>query len=118
MNAEPLFTDEGLVGGECSACGRRHFPAAAWCPWCGADGTTTVTLSTEGTVWSWTAVLSPPPGSVGDVPYGFGVVELPADGLRIVTRLLEHDPSRLHEGQKVRFAVVDLDADTRTWAFG
>lgn len=113
-----LFTDEGLVGGSCAACSRRHFPLAEWCPWCGADDQAAVTLSTEGTVWSWTAVTSPPPGSVGDVPFGFGVVELPADGLRVVTRLLEADPSRLHEGRPVSFRVVALDGETRTWAFG
>jgi hypothetical protein len=113
-----LFTDEGLVGGFCAACSRRHFPLAEWCPWCGADDQAAVTLSTEGTVWSWTAVTSPPPGSVGDVPFGFGVVELPADGLRVVTRLLEADPSQLHEGRPVSFRVVDLDGETRTWAFG
>lgn len=111
------FTPEGLVGGACGSCGRRHFPAAAWCPWCGADGPSAVTLSTQGTLWSWTAVLSAPPGSVGPVPYGFGVVELPADGLRVVTRLTESDPDALHEGQAMRFTVVQLDADTATWAF-
>jgi uncharacterized OB-fold protein len=113
-----LFTDEGLVGGACSACDRKHFPLAVWCPWCGAEDPTAVTLSTAGTVWSWTAVRTPPPGSVGEAPYGFGVVELPADGLRVVTRLVEADPSALREGQAVSFRVVDLDPDTRTWAFG
>ena len=118
MDEAALFTEDGLVGGACPACERRHFPLAAWCPWCGADDPTTVTLSTEGTVWSWTAVTAPPPGSVGDVPFGFGVVELPADGLRVVTRLLEADPAQLHEGRPVSFRTVDLDGGTRTWAFG
>ena len=112
-----LFTDDGLIGGACDACGRRHFPAAHWCPWCGADGIGTVGLSTDGTLWSWTAVVAAPPGYDGEVPFGFGVVELPADGLRVVTRLTEADPERLHEGQPMTFTVVDVANDLRTWAF-
>ncbi len=112
-----LFTDDGLVGGACAGCGRRHFPAAQWCPWCGAADPTQVVLSTAGTLWSWTSVVASPPGYLGDAPFGFGVVELPADGLRIVTRLTEADPSRLELGQPVDFVVVPLDADVSTWAF-
>jgi uncharacterized OB-fold protein len=119
--AEPvhpgLFTDDGLIGGECGACGRRHFPAAATCPWCGSDDVTTVQLASEGTLWGWTAVTAPPPGYEGPVPYGFGVVSLPADGLQVVTRLVEADPSALHEGDTMRFTVVTLTPGTVTWAF-
>jgi uncharacterized OB-fold protein len=112
-----LFDADGLRGGACAACGRRHFPRADWCPWCGTDGPEAVTLSTEGTLWSWTAVTSTPPGYSGDVPFGFGVVELPADGLRVVTRLTEADPDRLHPGDPMSFTVVAVDDDTTTWAF-
>jgi uncharacterized OB-fold protein len=76
-----------------------------------------VTLSTSGTLWSWTAVLAPPPGYTGEVPYGFGVVELLADGLRVITRLTESDPSRLSLGQPVEYQTVDLPDGTTTWAF-
>jgi uncharacterized protein len=102
-----LFDDEGLIGGSCAACGRRHFPLARWCPWCGAEGTAEARLSTEGTLWAWTAVLAPPPGYEGSVPYGFGVVELPADGLRVITRLTEADPAALSFGQAMRFRPGD-----------
>ena len=46
---------------------------------------------TEGTLWGWTAVTAPPPGYDGELPFGFGVVEL-TDGLRVITRLTESDP--------------------------
>jgi uncharacterized OB-fold protein len=62
-------------------------------------------------------VASAPPGYEGPVPFGFGVVELPADGLRVVTLLTEPDPARLHEGMAVRFAVVPLTETTSTWAY-
>jgi uncharacterized OB-fold protein len=112
-----LFNDAGLIGGSCGACGRRHFPSATPCPWCGSDDVTTVQLSSEGTLWGWTAVTAAPPGYSGDVPYGFGVVTLPADGLQVVTRLVEASPAALHEGDAVRFTVVPLSPGTVTWAF-
>ena len=102
-----LFDDDGLVGGACATCDRRHFPLARWCPWCGAEGAVEVRLATEGTLWAWTAVLAPPPGYEGEVPYGFGVVELPADGLRVVTRLTEADPGKLTFGQPMRYVPGD-----------
>ena len=112
-----LFTQSGLLGGSCSACGRRHFRAAPVCPWCGADDISPVTLSNRGTLWGWTAVTAAPPGYEGPVPYGFGVVDLPEDGLRIVTRLVESDPSLLDVGTPMRFTIVALTPGTVTWAF-
>jgi uncharacterized OB-fold protein len=110
-----LFDAAGLVGGLCGACGRRHFPRAAWCPWCGAEGPGEVRLSTRGTLWSWTVVLTAPPGYEGPLPYGLGVVELPDDGLRVVTRLTATED--LAVGQPMAFTVVPLSDDLPTWAF-
>ena len=81
-----------------------------------------VLLSAEGTLWAWTAVTAPPPGYRGEVPYGFGVVELP-EGVRVLTRLTESDPARLRFGQDVRLQLVRLHTDDQgrdvlTWAFG
>jgi uncharacterized OB-fold protein len=111
------FTESGLVGGECPACDNRHFPAASFCPWCGAEGVVEVALSTTGTLWTWTAVTARPPGYEGPVPFGFGVVDLPADGLRVVTRLTVADPVLLHLGDPMAFCVVDVADGLQTWAF-
>ena len=112
-----LFTESGLLGGSCGGCGQRHFPVAIPCPWCGSDDVATVTLSTRGTLWGWTAVTAAPPGYDGPVPYGFGVVELPDDGLHVITRLVDTDPATLDEGTPMRFAVVALSDGSSTWAF-
>ena len=112
-----LVSEAGLIGGECASCGRRHFPRATICPWCGHGEVTEVTLSSEGTLWGWTAVNAAPPGYEGPVPYGFGVVELPADGIQVVTRLVEADPSALDVGMAMRFRIVPLTPGTVTWAF-
>lgn len=77
----------------------------------------TVTLSTGGTLWAWTAVNSAAPGYEGPVPYGFGVVELPEDGLRVVTRLSESDPAALRQGMAMRFTTVAVTDATTTWCF-
>ena len=98
---EGLFTDTDpprLLGSRCAVCGRHHFPRQDTCPYCTADGASPVELSGTGRLWSWTTVTTAPPGYRGEVPYGFGVVELP-EGLRVVTRLTETDPARLSAGQ-------------------
>ncbi|MGZ4704040.1 MAG: Zn-ribbon domain-containing OB-fold protein [Acidimicrobiales bacterium] len=112
-----MFDHEGLIGGACAACGQRHFPRAGHCPWCGAGEPTSVRLSTEGRLWSWTTVKTAPPGYVGTVPFGFGVVELPEDGLHIVTLLTETDPERLDVGEAMIFTTVAVGDEASSWAF-
>jgi uncharacterized OB-fold protein len=110
-----------LLGGRCDTCGERHFPVAASCPYCSSDTVTEAPLSPEGTLWAWTAVTAPPPGYRGEVPFGFGVVELP-ERIRVVTRITEADPARLQAGQAMRLEIVPVhdDEDGRpvvTYAF-
>lgn len=123
---EGLFSDDDggahLLGSRCRACGKHRFPRGPICQYCGGDEMEDVALSDTGTLWGWTAVTAPPPGYRGEVPFGFGVVELP-EGLRVITRLTEADPSALAFGQEVRLAIVPLHADDEgrtvmTWAFG
>jgi uncharacterized OB-fold protein len=96
-----------LLGGRCGSCGEYHFPRTTSCPYCSGDGVAEVSLSDTGTLWVWTSVTAPPPGYRGGVPFGFGVVELP-EGIRVVTRISEADPSRLRRGQSMRLEVVPL----------
>ncbi len=112
-----LFDDEGLIGGSCPACGLRHFPLAGHCPWCGGATVASVRLSTEGRLWSWTAVHTAPPGYEGPVPFGFGVVDLPGDGLQVVALLTESDPDRLAVGQAMSFTTVAVGDGISSWAF-
>jgi hypothetical protein len=114
---EDLFTTEHLIGGRCGACGRHHFPRASTCPWCGAAEVTEVELSDTGTLWAWTAVTAPPPGYRGDVPFGFGVVELP-EGIRVVTRLAVSDPSLLSFGMPMKLGIEALYEEDGTTMVG
>jgi len=99
-----------LLGGGCPACARLHFPAGDNCPYCSAADCTPRPLSQRGTLWLFTTVLNRPPGYSGEVPFGFGVVELP-EGVRLITRLTEPDPARLTFGMPVRLTFVPLHVD-------
>lgn len=120
--AEGLFELDGdgsitLIGGFSHISGHHHFPLGPVCPYTGADDVEQVLLPRDGHLWAWTAVTHPPPGYDGPIPYGFGVVELDHIGLRVVTRLTESDPSRLHQGQRMTLVTDDLGDHVATWAF-
>ena len=99
-----------LFAGYCSDCARYHFPATVNCPYCSAEGCATRELGGSGTLCLFTSVINRPPGYLGEVPFGFGVVELP-EGLRLIARLSEADVGRLHFGMPVRLTVVPLHVD-------
>jgi len=63
------------------------------------------------------AVTAAPPGYAGRVPYGFGVVELVEERLRIITRLREADPQQLAFGQPMTLVADELPDGVVTWAF-
>jgi uncharacterized OB-fold protein len=124
--AEGLFElhEDGtisLIGGYSPSSGRFHFPLLSCCPYTGAADVEPVALSSTATLWAWTAVTSAPPGYAGPVPFGFGVVELGREQLRVVTRLSEPDPSRLAFGQPMRLVAETLPTEhgepAITWAF-
>jgi uncharacterized OB-fold protein len=99
-----------LLAGHCGGCDRCHFPAAEICPYCSAEGCKPRALSRGGSLYLYTRVTNRPPGYRGEVPFGFGVVELP-EGIRVITRLTESDPERLRFGQAVDLVVAPLHVD-------
>jgi uncharacterized OB-fold protein len=125
--AADLFELDGtggirLVGGFSPTSGRHHVPLGEACPYSGAADVERVLLSDRGTLWGWTAVTVPPPGYRGEVPYGFGIVELTQEQLLVVSRLTEPDPGRLSFGAPMRLVadIVFTDddgTDIVTWAF-
>jgi uncharacterized OB-fold protein len=110
-----LFSMEGegggrLLGGVCASCQRVHFPRLATCPYCTAEGCSERPLSPTGTLYLYTTVLNRPPGYKGEVPFGFGVVELP-EGLRVITRITETELDKLRPGMPMRLVLVPLHSD-------
>jgi uncharacterized OB-fold protein len=113
MVRQDLFTTNAtpvLLGTKCQSCGAHHFPRHDTCPYCSAEGPERVELSSLGVLWAWTAVTAPPPGYMGDTPFGIGVVELP-EGVRVITRLTVSNPALLSRGQAMELCVVPLHTD-------
>ncbi|HUI49845.1 MAG TPA: OB-fold domain-containing protein [Acidimicrobiia bacterium] len=106
-----------LVGGYSPTSGHYHFPLQETCPYSGAADVQRVALSRDATLWAWTAVTTAPPGYTGEVPFGFGVVELAPERLRVITRLRESDPGRLEYGQPMTLVAEELPGGVVTWAF-
>jgi len=106
-----------LIGGYSPTSGKYHFPLLDTCPYSGARDVQRVALSRDATLWAWTAVTAAPPGYAGPVPYGFGVVELVHEQLRVITRLRESDPARLEFGQPLTLVAEELPDGVVTWAF-
>ena len=110
-----------LIGGFSPTSGQYHFPLLDTCPYSGAADVEERALSGSGSLFGWTTVTLAPPGYLGTVPYGFGIVEL-EEGLRVIGRVTETDIEALSHGQPMR-TVADVlytdDAgnDVVTWAF-
>ena len=114
------LADDGtltLLGGYSPTSGHHHFPKADICPYSGADDVAPARLSRRGTLWAWTAINVAPAGYDGPVPYGFGIVELEPNALRVVGRLTEADPERLSFGQPMVVVADHIGDDVVTWAF-
>ena len=94
-----------LAGSRCAGCAVTVYPAARDCPRCGR-GTSPVTLSTVGTLWTWTIQRyepkSPPyvPPPDGFRPFAVGYVELP-ERVRVAA-VLDGDLGALRIGAPFR----------------
>ncbi len=117
-----VFADDParLLGARCELCEQTSFPRLDGCPYCGSETITPVELSDHGALWGWTTVLHAPPGYLGSVPYGFGIVELP-EGVRVVTRLaVPEDWWSFGQPMHLGTAEVGVDPDgvvLTTWEF-
>jgi uncharacterized OB-fold protein len=99
-----------LLASRCTQCSGLQFPADTTCPYCGEVDVTQERLGPSARLFLHTTVETPPPGYRGQIPYGFGVVELP-EGLRIITRFTESDPKRLRPGASMHLVIEPLYTD-------
>jgi uncharacterized OB-fold protein len=67
-------------------------------------------LSDTGTIYTFTIMRGRPPGYGGEIPYAFGVVELP-EGLRVTSTITASDLESLRIGDTVRFNLITIADD-------
>ena len=87
-----LSTEDGayglLLGTRCVDCSVYSFGPAIMCLQCTSPNLEDTTLSTHGTLYSYTLVHVPPAGWPGPVPYILGQVELP-EGPHIMAEIVD-----------------------------
>jgi len=106
---EGLFSTDppALTGGRCERCGSLGFPRREVCPRCQHAVLVPVALSTTGVVHTFTIVRIAPPGYRGEVPYAYGIVELP-EALRITATLTADDLEAIAIGDTCDFELIEL----------
>lgn len=105
LSEREVQTHEGelrLAGMQC-ACGFREFPASDTCPQCLAPNPPALTLSSAGTLYSYSTVHIAPPG--WQVPYVIGYVDLP-EGVRVFGKVAG-EASALRPDMPVRVTVEE-----------
>lgn len=97
----------------CRCCGHVRWPAAYLCPECLSSDAELVELPREGVLYSYVVMHKPFHPSVEDkVPYVVATVNL-AEGVRILTNLVNCDPETLHCGDKVHIDFEDSETYSR-----
>ncbi len=104
---------------KCRGCGKVHFPPRVSCSACRGREFSSVTLSRDGQVETFTVIRVAPSGFAQQVPYAVGVVKLD-DGVRVTAQIVDCDPEALAIGQAVRleFRRINQDGDSGIIAYG
>ncbi|HUY21433.1 MAG TPA: Zn-ribbon domain-containing OB-fold protein [Acidimicrobiales bacterium] len=102
--------DHRLVVQRCTACGTTRHPPGPLCPTCRSFASEWMPLPGTGTVYTYTVVHQAFIPALGDtVPYVVVAVELDgAGGARLVSDLVDTDPSDVAVGMPVEVAWEDM----------
>jgi len=97
----------------CADCSTFRQPPSPGCPRCGSARSDWPLLSGRGTVFSYTIVHhAAVPPLAGDVPYNVVVVELDdAPGARLISNVLDAEPSDVTVGMRVEIAWDEVRPD-------
>jgi uncharacterized OB-fold protein len=94
-----------LLASVCSECETRTFPPREICPRCAsASLEEKARLSTLGEVYTFTIVRQAPPGLT--IPYVLAYVDLPADEVRVMARIVGSEPEEVEVGDAVELAAA------------
>lgn len=89
-----------LEAGRCASCGRVSYPTRKVCPGCRGRELEPIQLSRRGTVVTSTVIHVAPDDFLNHAPYAMAVVET-AEGARLMTQVVDCDPSTVLPGMEV-----------------
>jgi hypothetical protein len=95
-----------LLIARCASCSKLQQPPSPMCPVCGSIEWDSVESSGRGTVHSW--IVSRHPSSADDAPRIVALVDL-EEGTRLVTNLVDVDPSAVRNDMAVTVTFRELD---------
>lgn len=90
-----------LEAAKCTQCGKVTYPPRLLCPDCKGRSFDTVQLAREGKIVTYTVIHVGPSHFADQVPYALGLVEV-APGVRLMTQIVDCDPSSLEIGMPVK----------------
>lgn len=111
VTIDDRFFWDGLAVGElrirrCPDCGSLHHPPTPMCPQCHSVAPGFVVSTGRGTVASW--LVSQHPTEPDVEPRIVVIVELD-DGIRLVSNLVDIEPTDVQDGMAVQVCFVDVD---------
>jgi len=93
----------------CAACGEAHYYPRSFCPRCGAEEVAWEEASGLATLYTWSVVhQNDLPPFRDKVPYVAAIVDL-AEGPRMMTNVVDTEPSSLRVGMALRVDFEELD---------
>ncbi len=98
--------EDKLLIARCASCSKLQHPPSPMCPVCGSTEWATVEASGRGTVHSW--IVSHHPTRPDDDPRIVALVDLD-EGTRLVTNLVDVDPSVVSNDMVVTVTFRELD---------
>jgi uncharacterized OB-fold protein len=100
-----------LVVQRCTGCSHTRFPPAPICPKCRADDAEWHEVSGQGEVYTYT-IMHRPVAAEMTLPFVVAVISLEGSGgLRIISNLVNVEPSDVTIGMPVELVWEDMSAD-------
>jgi uncharacterized OB-fold protein len=90
-----------LEAGKCNNCGKIFFPARLICNNCKGREFTTINLSPEGEIVTYTIIHVAPKDFSIQTPYAVGIIEL-KEKVRILAQIVDCNLDELEIGKKVK----------------
>jgi scaffold protein (connect acetoacetyl-CoA thiolase and HMG-CoA synthase) len=108
-----------LMGSKCEECGTEAFPPVYRCRKCGSEKISDREMPRSGKIVTYTILHEPLPGFEAQAPFYLAVVEL-ENGARILSQVVDSEPSAIVTGAKVKAEVrkVRVDGDSGQILYG